>query len=602
MNLDFLGAEQNFTQLVGSQPEWVLDFQYDDGRALAVDDVFFSGVVVLPDGVITGLDVEQDSSATGRVVFRFPRLMEGVYSYELMADGEDGSRLRMAYGRLGVHRTNLELGDQLMEEYEEALNSERRLVTVRLPKGMAERCVLAWRGSSAAMVAAEKALDAARRAEAAAEKLDAVDATMEQLDAQVQEFRVFVAQWKDEAASLLVMNPVTGTIWVGNFDTGQPYQGEPGKAPRINAYGFWETYEDGQWVTLPYCAIGKDGLDGDQVRRFLIGSVSELPAGGERGVLYYVPRAAGGYDMWAWLENAGWVCVGTDPYGVATTHSLGLVMISTDVEVENGAPVGLNSAKQLMIPMATSSVPGALKPSSDVVSDRGAGTHFSVSGNLLGDVATVASFGGVKVSTATVLTEGGIIGMNSDGQLLVRLATPYQAGAVLPGSRFEQLENIPYLVAVGVDGIGRLANCLVRGGALQHRQPKDWAGEWIEDGAFPTKDAHYLGLVISAQFWQSREVGLELLPATTERLAGVYLATGVDDERSAAVLNARQAKAAFPGKGDVYDKAAADERYMRRSGTTHTVVTCTPDEMAAIAAAGRDKNTLYIVANRRGQV
>ena len=105
----------------------------------------------------------------------------------------------------------------------------------------------------------------------------------------------------------------------------------------------------------------------------------------------------------------------------------------------------------------------------------------------------------------------------------------------------------------------------------------------------------------SAQFSAGGQ-GLELLPATTERLAGVYLATGVDDERSAAVLNARQAKAAFPGKGDVYDKAAADERYMRRSGSTHTVVTCTPDEMARIAAAGRDKHTIYIVANKRSEV
>ena len=628
MNLDFLGAEQNFTQLVGSQPEWVLDFQYDDGRALAVDDVFFSGVVVLPDGVITGLDVEQDSSAIGRVVFKFPRLMEGVYSYELMADGEDGSRLRMAYGRLGVHRTNLELGDQLMEEYEEALNSERRLVTVRLPKGMAERCVLAWRGSSAAMVAAEKALDAARRAEAAAEKLDAVDATMEQLDAQVQEFRVFVANWHDSVRSVLVMNPVTGTIWVGGHDTGQPYRGEDGKAPRVNADGNWETYNGQEWRDIGVRAFGRDGVDGDSMRHIMLDSEDDLPASAERGVVYITPKPGGGYNMWIWVENLGWLNSRTDTYGYATANNIGMVKLATDYPVTDGAPVGFNAQKQAMVPSMTTSVAGSAKVSTS--------------------------------SEMSVARKDGIIGKNANGQLMARRARPGQAGVMEP-SRTDGLARV---LAVGIVPDGTMVDGIDRSGQTGcTRAQADTYGmvkvafvstneacndiEWnvpvgirddMTETVQGTTDSWYRGangmLYIplsaggclqwvssgvqrkdgkqwstggvlkfrhSAQFGVGGQ-GLELLPATTEQLAGVYLAMGVDDERSAAVLNARQAKAAFPGKGDVYDKAAADERYMRRSGSTHTVVTCTPDEMARIAAAGRDKHTIYIVANKRSEV
>ena len=105
----------------------------------------------------------------------------------------------------------------------------------------------------------------------------------------------------------------------------------------------------------------------------------------------------------------------------------------------------------------------------------------------------------------------------------------------------------------------------------------------------------------SAQFGVGGQ-GLELLPATTERLAGVHLAESEGDSRDTAVPSVQQVKAWHPRRDEVYSKGDADEKFMRRSGTTHTVVTCTPDEMAAIAAAGRDKNTLYIVANRRGQV
>lgn len=764
MNLDFLGAEQNFTQLVGSQPEWVLDFQYNDGRVLAVDDVFFSGVLKLPDGAITGIDVTQDSSGIGRIVFRFPLLEEGVYHYELMADGEDGSRLRLAYGRLGVHRTSLQLSDSLLGEYEDALESERRLVVVRLPQGMAERCVLAWRGASAASLAAEEALEAAKRAEEAARKLDGVDDTLAQLDAQVQEFRGFVATWKDEAASLLVMNPVTGTIWVGNTDTGQPYRGEDGKAPRVNARGFWEVFRDGRWVELEVQAFGRDGIDGTAFRFILVDSYEDIPQSGETcnggfrylvkhegwaavgepastgngeweawempsyllpsefthlrvpGALnanstpvYLMVRTTGGevlgvsqnavtwavgdvvtwefaepvrvpngavvqmflrttnegltgvvpneevrmmsllayegvcrlryrsnwhggrtpyllawgagasefYDEYAWVErdgSAGWVRlprVGE----LATAQVYGAMMYGTDMRVVNGAPVGRDASGRAHVPLASSTVPGAALASSAEVSNEGGGIHVSLSGSLLSDVATVGRFGSVKLSRATVITSGAPVGVNSSGQLMLGRATVWDWGAVRAGTSVPQSHFMPWIIPIGVaaDGVrneygqditGQLMNNLLVGGALRTYVKADW--ERMAPGGIDVSlladGGNAVGLMAGDQFEQTAEDGLVLRAATTTRLAGVHLAESEGDSRGTAVPSVQQVKAWHPRRNEVYSKGDADEKFMRRSGTTHTVVTCTPDEMAAIAAAGRDKNTLYIVANRRGQV
>lgn len=52
----------------------------------------------------------------------------------------------------------------------------------------------------------------------------------------------------------------------------------------------------------------------------------------------------------------------------------------------------------------------------------------------------------------------------------------------------------------------------------------------------------YFGLYTSIQFEQSEERGLVLEPATTGMIAGVYIASSMDDERDAAVPTAKTAK------------------------------------------------------------
>ena len=505
--------------------------------------------------LVAVLPVEHDGSRENAVLVTVPELEHGHYHWELRATDPEGRESRLLYGTLSaLNAADAEYVVRLAEE------SELRELSVQMAEGHSGPLMLRWQSCAAA---ASLAADAARYAKEAREAV----ARLEGVEAAVQEFRVFVSGWQDNMQMFLVMNPVTGTIWVNGFDTGQPYQGEPGKAPRVNAYGFWETYQDGQWVTLPYQAAGKDGLDGDKVRRVLLGSRDELPTEEERGVFYYTPKASGsGYDMWCWLENAGWVCFGGDPYGLATTTSLGLVQLGTDAEVQGGAPVGLNGLKRMAVPAATSSVPGVVKPSGDAVSDTGGGTHMSVSGSLLTDVATVGRFGAVKISTSTVLTEGAVIGVNAAGQMLVPVATTSTNGVFRLGTNYPINPGDGYRVGVGAYN-GQLCIAFVPKGALRHWRHWEWTAsgmDWVSGVSWPSTDSYYTCLLTSGQFDQDEKSGLMLRAATAARLAGVHIAEGADDVRGTAVLTAAQVKALYAGRDAVYSKEEMEDLFVRK--------------------------------------
>ena len=584
--LEFSGVEQTFTCLAGEAKvfEWVF---MRGGERLDIGDVVFTGHVLDADERVVGeIGLEHESAATGVLRVYFPVLEEGTFEYEVRYQSELGSVGRIAFGRIGVVSSRL-----ILEELEGSERDATQLV-LNLPERAGGQIQLEWRASSAALAAAQQAIEAAQ-------KLVGVDATLDRLEAQVDEFRVFTVRWKEEVQNVLVMNPITGTIWVGDFDTGRPYRGEDGRAPRVNAYGFWETYDGKQWNTLPYKASGRDGIDGDQVRRYMLQSEDELPEAAERGVVYYTPRAGGGHNLWAWVEDVGWQNIGTDAYGYAEAEYMGMVKLATDEPVRAGGPVGLNEAKQAMVPLATSSVPGVVQVTSEE-SDVGGGTHVNAEGRLLTDVADVGTYGSVKLSSSALLVDeagnnfGGLVGRNRDGQLMVQVATAGQVGAVKPGSGYDQFLDPPFQVAVGVDKHGALANCLLKGGALQHRTPSDWQGRenisWLESGAFPGDGAHYLGLNTSTQFRQSREDGLELLMATESRVAGVRFSRGPEDDESAGTVLPADVAAR---KDEVLSVEVAAARFMTTEGGCMTVKVCTSGELPK--AKEQEKGVLYIV-------
>ena len=512
------------------------------GKAGALAGLSVSGSVfrltVSRDGEEQSIPLEHGKSA-GELTLHLPAMVAGEYRYELTFTDSMGDPGVLLHGVLTVF--SRAMADVLTAETDKA---EQRTLCVEAGSLHAGPLELRWSASSLAAKYAQEAKQAALG--------------LEDVREAVREFRVFVTDWLNNMETFLIMNPVTGTIWVNGYDTGQPYRGEDGKAPRVNAYGFWEVFIDGQWVTLPYHAEGEDGLDGTQVRRVLLDSLEELPTGEERGVYYYTPKTSGsGYDMWLWLDNAGWVCFGGDPYGVATETSLGLVKLGTRQPVTSGAPVGLNELKQMMVAMATTSVAGAMKPSSEP-SETGGGTHFNASGNLLTDVATYANFGSVRPSVNGVLTEGGLIGMDSNGRLYAKRATTGNFGTIKLGTSYPTNPGDGYRVGIG-EFSGEICTAFVPKGALRHWKPNTWSGkmDWVDGVSWPSPDSYYTCLLTSEQFTQTEEKGLVLKAATRSLRAGVRIAGSMLDDEADQVLNVQLAREAFALKEDAVTKAEA---------------------------------------------
>lgn len=252
------------------------------------------------------------------------------------------------------------------------------------------------------------------------------------------------------------------------------------------------------------------------------------------------------YDVYAWLEqgNGGsWVCVGLAD-DLATAEIYGLVKLGTDTPIPTGTPVGSNADGQMVIPYADYTMPGTMSPSTSDVLSSGGALGLDENKRLLSQPASYGSYGSVKPSTNSIPNTR-CIGINDDGSIGVNWASLTSAGVVRLGSQYKQSNPRPYQLGVGATTNHELANNLVYGGALQHITPTGWADKnmpWLSAQMSATpewfNDQFYLGLVTSPQFGQSQSSGLCLLPATSDRLAGVYLASSLSDTRNNAVPEA----------------------------------------------------------------
>lgn len=355
-------------------------------------------------------------------------------------------------------------------------------------------------------------------------------------------------------------------LYVGGVNTGNYLKGDKGITPHIGADGYWYEGEnrlgdrpafgkdgitpsisaDGYWVlgnkVTTVRAIGRDGLDGTAVRRVLIESLDELPAGEERGVFYYHKIGEKQYDVYAWLAPDGWTNI-KEASDIATADNYGIMKYGTDVLVDGGAPLGRNAEGQASVPLAGIAVAGTGKLGTSTVLTEGGMVGMNATGNMMVPVATYSSFGAAKLSTSGALTEAnsGEIGHGPRRGLRAKAATESSFGTVKLGSKYGQSNPSPYLVGIGATSDGRLANNYAFGGALQHRKPGAWQGtmSWLDAqiSGHPEYfgDMFYSGLLTTDQFTQSSGHGLELLEATNTRLAGVYIANSMSDTRPAAV-------------------------------------------------------------------
>lgn len=600
MNLDFLGAEQNFTVLAGSQPTYRLDFIDDSGLPLDLDNVTFDGVLTAPDGTERPLDITQAESGNTLLIV-FPTVDTGMYLYELRATSEGGDRLRLAYGRLGVMGTNLELAR--VED-----DTEVRRLAVRVPGNAAAHCMLEWRAVTDAQRAAQDAADSAREAADALKEMeqvrqDAKEAVKQAQDAlgKLNALDAKLAEVEGHITSAIVPNPETNTWWICGSNTGYQVTGDPGKSPKLSSTGTWmiwnvetQAWDDteisaagedghspyvnaaGHWCTwnvltgeyedTGLAAAGRDGIDGAKVRRIVVGSVAEIPTSGETcngGFYYYVPVSVevppaeegaelgvkSYYEVYAWLEQpdgtAAWVCIG-EANDIATAEIYGLVRLGTDHPVTDGAPVGNDAAGQMAVPHADFTTPGAVLPALEGVLADGGAVGFDASGRMRAEPASFNKFGVIKPSINQTL-DNACIGLRADGRASVRWATLQDAGVVRLGSVFNQLNPIPYQHGVGSTPNHQLANNLLYGGALQHQRPSYWSGkgmDWLaaamnEHPKYFASTDYFMGIVTSNQFTQSQASGLELESASASLMAGVYLASTLGNPIEGTAADAR---------------------------------------------------------------
>ena len=245
MNIDFLGCEQGLTCFAGVAYGFDLELLRGD-VALDLADVVVSGVVSGADGVVLPVQVGRVEGRVGVVRVEFPALEAGEYGYELLAVGADGVGVRLAWGRLGVLDSALVLGEV------RGGADGRRCLRMVLPDGEGGVLQLRWLATGVAEAAAAVCAEAVEMVQGVGALVERMEGVAAGLDGKLSEF--------------IVPDEDTGTWVVGGVDTGKAYKGD-------------------------------DGVDGDKVRRVVVGTVAELPDKGNGGLYYYVEGRLDVYDF-----------------------------------------------------------------------------------------------------------------------------------------------------------------------------------------------------------------------------------------------------------------------------------------------------------------
>lgn len=475
-----------------------------------------------------------------------PELTEGRYEYEIDELLDTGETVALVTGVIGVFNR-----DSWQEPVLSTTSPNRTLRIVKADeKGQIEAT---WLATSAA---AGYAYEARKNADVLKDAMPLI--------LQAAEFMKSF----DEALRQAI-KVVNNYLWIGGINTGHYLKGDKGITPHIGTDGYWYEGEkrlgdrpafgkdgitpgitaDGYWVlgnkVTTVRAMGRDGLDGTAIRRVLIESLDELPAGEVRGVFYYHKIGEKQYDVYAWLSNAGWINI-KEVSDIATADNYGIMKYGTDVQVDDGAPVGRNAEGQASVPLASATIAGVGKIGNEYPVQEGAGVYirFDENNNFVIPKAGINTYGAVKTSYTLTVTRGALVGTNTDGNLMVRPASTTWYGAVILGEQYDHDNPEPFMCHVGstAGNDPKMAIAQVYGGAIQARRSGAWQGcmTWLDEQMREHReyfgDFAYLGLLHTAQFSQSSGSGLELLPATTQRLAGVYLASSMTDGRAAAVL------------------------------------------------------------------
>ena len=168
--LDFLGVTEHFSCMENTPFSFPALFRDMAGEAVSLDGVIFSGSIVSANQEVIEISIEKGESSN-EVIFSFPALPEGRWSYNVLVQADDGSQRILFSGYISV------LGVSRVAQLAGGPPMKNRMLLVAMPGEATMRLRMEWMATTAAQAFAYHALQASKNAHADAETASQVAKT-----------------------------------------------------------------------------------------------------------------------------------------------------------------------------------------------------------------------------------------------------------------------------------------------------------------------------------------------------------------------------------------------------------------------------------------
>ena len=160
--LDFLGVTEHFSCMENTPFSFPALFRDMAGEAVSLDGVIFSGSIVSANQEMVEISIEKGESSN-EVIFSFPALPEGRWSYNVLVQADDGSQRILFSGYISV------LGVSRVAQLAGGPPMKNQTLLVAMPGEATMRLRMEWMATTAAQAFAYHALQASKNAHADAE-------------------------------------------------------------------------------------------------------------------------------------------------------------------------------------------------------------------------------------------------------------------------------------------------------------------------------------------------------------------------------------------------------------------------------------------------
>ena len=160
--LDFLGVTEHFSCMENTPFSFPALFRDMAGEAVSLDGVFFSGSIVSANQEVVEISIEKGESSN-EVIFSFPALPEGRWSYDVLVQSDDGSQRILFSGYISV------LGVSRVAQLAGGTPMKNRTLLVAMPGEATMRLRMEWMATTAAQAFAYHTLQSSKDAHADAE-------------------------------------------------------------------------------------------------------------------------------------------------------------------------------------------------------------------------------------------------------------------------------------------------------------------------------------------------------------------------------------------------------------------------------------------------